>query len=278
MRFSFLLSSVILSAVLSACVSGQRPIASTSSQPPAAIALSVERWQQDIPVLKTVQSIGFENLHGNLVVKTAENGNVGIVAVEQRLGKKPEKAKVVVTQKGTELLVSIVYASDATLGIATKVDGHLKGRVDLAVFVPRHIALRLRTSYGDLSGRKLHNPTVAFSQSGRVAVVNTLPSQIESDSGTVILLPSDCAAAYASSAKTKGKLALIDVPTYCPLWVEVQAKSLTLGQTPVVLADGRWRHQFPNDAIAPSQASGKMHIDAPNAAVTLSLMQQRNPF
>jgi hypothetical protein len=175
------------------------------------------------------------------------------------------------------LYISIVYPTDATLGANALIDGHLKGRVDLAVFVPKRIALDLRTSYGELSGRKLHNPTVAHSQSGRVSVVNTMPSQIESDSGTVIFLPSDCAAANTSSAKTNGKLALIDVPSYCQLFVEVQAKSLTLGQTPVVLVDGKWQRQFPKVDVS-TETSGKMHIDAPNAAVTLSLMQQKNPF
>jgi hypothetical protein len=72
-------------------------------------------------------------------------------------------------------------------------------------------------------------------------------------------------------------LALIDVPTYCPLLLEVRAKSLTLGQTPITV-NGLWQRQFPESFTANGHSSAKMHINAPNAAVTLSLMQQKNAF
>jgi hypothetical protein len=140
-------------ALLGACVSGTHRNANAPLKSSEAIALAIERWQQDIPLAKSMQSIHFENLHGNLVVKNGENGNVGIVAVEQRLGKKPEKAKVAMEQRGSDLYVSIAYPSDATLGADALVDGHLKGRVDLAVFVPKYITLNLRTSFGELGGQ-----------------------------------------------------------------------------------------------------------------------------
>ena len=244
----------------------------------AQIPYQIERWQRDVDVTGAIKSVKIENLHGNLTVKQTSATSVGIQGVEQKLGQTPEAATLAVRTVDGQLQLSISYASDAITGADAKVDGHLKGRVDLAVFVPRGIALELRTSFADLVVRKLHNPIQANSSSGRISVSTTLASELTSQTGNIIYLPSDCPAAIGAKISTNGARAVVDVPTYCALRLDVNAKSLILGQVPEALNAGHWQRQFPNASTPSSPNDAVMRIAAPKAELTLSLMQEKNNF
>ena len=271
MRQNYLLAALIPVA-LTACVSN------SPEKSAASIPYKIERWQKDVDLPKSVRLIRFENLHGNVVLKNSPDALVGIAATEQRLGDKPEVAELVVEIQGEVANFKIIYASDATKGADAKVDGHLKGRVDLAVFVPDRMPLEVSTSFGSLAGRKLHNPVTANTGSGNLSIASTLRSHLKSETGRVIFLPSDCDAASGSTVETRGTDALVDVPTYCNLLVRVQAKSLLVGQLPGVLSDGRWQKRYPEKDGNSAGVAPELQIDSPNAALTLTLMTQKNLF
>lgn len=263
---------LLVPTLFAACVS--KPVEKQET----SIPYTIERWQKDVDIPKSVRVIKFENLHGNLVLKNTPNSVIGIAAAEQRLGRKPEVAQLIVDIQGDVANFKISYPSDATKGVDAKVDGHLKGRVDLAVFVPDRLSLVLRTSFGSLEGRKLHNPVIATSRSGNLSVASTFGVRLESESGKVVFLPSDCEAANASSVKTGGTEVLVDVPTYCDLLVRAHANSLRVGQEQVNLADKRWQKRFPENTSDTNALAPELKVEAPNAAVTLMLMSQKNLF
>lgn len=274
------LKMLVISAVLltlNAC-SGTPKDALRPTADATQIPYQIERWQRDIDVTDAIKSIKIENLHGNLTLKQTDAASVGIQGVEQKLGRTPEPATFEVRTVDGQLQLSISYASDAISGADAKVDGHLKGRVDLAVFVPRGIALELQTSFADLVVRKLHNPIRANSDSGRISVSTSLASELTSQTGNISYLPSDCPAANGAKISTNGARAIVDVPTYCALRLDVNAKSLILGQEPVALNSGHWQRQFPNASTPSSANDAVMRIAAPKAELTLSLMQEKNNF
>ncbi len=262
---------------LSACNSAKK-IAPAPVADAAQIPYKIERWQRDIELTDTITSIKIENLHGNLTLKQTDAASIGIQGVEQKLGRKPEHARFEVSTVGSQLQLSIIYASDAVSGANARVDGHLKGRVDLAVFVPKDVALELRTSYGDLVVRKLHNSIRAKSGSGRISVSTSQVSELISQTGNVNYLPSDCAAASGAKIQTNGKRAVVDVPVYCALRLDVHAESLILGQKSVVLMAGHWQRQFPQEQQPDLAATPVMQIATPKAALTLSVMREKNSF
>ncbi len=264
---------------LSACNSTQKTsLAPTSGA--AQVPYQIERWQRDIAFTAAIKSIKIENLHGNLTLKQTDADSIGIQGVEQKLGDVPEAAQFEVRTVNGQLQLSIRYASDAIDGADARVDGHLKGRVDLAVFVPKGVALELRTSFADLVARKLHNPIQARSNSGRISVSTSLASDLTSETGNISYLPSDCAAAMGTKIQTNGTRALVDVPVYCALRLDAHAKTLIVGQESTALNDGRWQKQFPTaDKSEPSLPNDAvMLIAAPNAELTLSLMHIKNSF
>lgn len=268
--------SVLLVSV-NACTSSVK----TTSVPVAAAAqvpYQIERWQRDIELTDAIKSIKIENLHGNLILKQTRASSIGVQGVEQKLGQTPEAAQLQVRTLDGQLQLAIIYASDALTGADAKVDGHLKGRVDLAVFVPKAIALELQTSFADLVVRKLHNPIRAESDSGRISVSTSLASELISKTGNISYLPSDCAAASGVKIRTNGARVVVDVPTYCALRLDVNAKSLIVGQQPVALKAGHWQRQYPSTAKTSSSTDAVMRIAAPLAELTLSLMQQKNSF
>ena len=264
---------------LGACNIAQKivpdPIADTAELP-----YKIERWQRDIELTAAIKSIKVENLHGNLTLKQTDAASIGIQGVEQKLGRTPEHARLEVSTVGGQLQLSIIYASDAVSGTDARVDGHLKGRVDLAVFVPKDVALELRTSHGDLVVRRLHNPIRAQSGSGRISVSTSQVSELISQTGNINYLPSDCAAASGAKIHTNGKRAVVDVPVYCPLLLDVYAESLILGQKSVALTAGHWQRQFPQEQQPQPNlaATPVMQIATPNAALTLSVMREKNSF
>jgi hypothetical protein len=264
---------------LNACNSAQKTVTAPAADA-AQVPYKIERWQRDIELTDAITSIKIENLHGNLTLKQTDAASIGIQGVEQKLGLTPEHARFEVSTVGSQLQLSIIYASDAVSGADARVDGHLKGRVDLAVFVPKDVALELRTSYGDLVVRRLHNPMRAQSGSGRISVSTSQVSELISQTGNINYLPSDCAAASGAKIQTNGARAVVDVPVYCALRLDVHAKSLILGQKPVALTAGRWQQQFPQ-AQKPQPnlaATPVMQIATPNAALTLSVMREKNNF
>ena len=264
---------------LNACTSSAK-VNRAPTADAAQVPYQIERWQRDIELTDAIKSIKIENLHGNLTLKQTDATGIGIQGIEQKLGHTPEAAKFEVRTVGGQLQISISYASDALTGADAKVDGHLKGRVDLAVFVPRAIALELQTSFADLVVRKLHNPIQARSDSGRISVSTSVASELTSQTGNISYLPSDCAAASGVNIRTNGARAVVDVPVYCALQVDVNAKSLIVGQESVALNAGRWHRQYPY-ALKPQPARSSaavMRIAAPNAELTLSLMQEKNNF
>ena len=244
----------------------------------AQVPYQIERWQRDIELTKAITSIKIQNLHGNLTLKQTDAAGIGVQAVEQKLGSTPETANFEARTVDGQLQLAIIYASDAVTGADAKVDGHLKGRVDLAVFVPRAIALELQTSFADLVVRKLHNPIHAQTDSGSISVSTSLASELTSQTGNISYLPSDCAAASGVKIRTNGAYAVVDVPTYCTLLLDVNAKSLIVGQEPVALQAGHWQRQYPNAAKLSSSTDAVMRIAAPKAELTLSLMQEKNNF
>ena len=274
--FSKFVAIIGLLFSISACIRNQKSSVAPTTDA-AQVPYQIERWQRDIEFTDTIKSIKIENLHGNLTLKQTEAASIGIQGVEQRLGRTPEAAQFEVRTVDGQLQLAIRYASDAISGA---VDGHLKGRVDLAVFVPKNVALELRTSFADLVARKLHNPIQARSDSGRISVSTSLASDLISETGNVIYLPSDCAAAMGAKIQTNGARALVDVPIYCVLRLDVRAKSLIVGQDPVALTAGRWQQIFPTTAKpqATSSSDAVMLIAAPKGELTLSLMQNKNNF
>ncbi len=277
--FSKFVAIIGLLFSISACIRNPKSSVAPSTDA-AQVPYQIERWQRDIEFTDAIKSIKIENLHGNLTLKQTEAASIGIQGVEQRLGRTPEAAQFEVRTVDGQLQLAIRYASDAINGADARVDGHLKGRVDLAVFVPKNVALELRTSFADLVARKLHNPIQARSDSGRISVSTSLASNLISETGNVIYLPSDCAAAMGAKIQTNGARALVDVPIYCVLRLDVRAKSLIVGQDPVALTAGRWQQLFPTTAKpqATSSSDAVMLIAAPKGELTLSLMQNKNNF
>lgn len=172
---------LLLLLLLSLCGPALASTPEASADPP----YTVERQRLIHEFKGERPRVVIHNPHGDVRVRTDPQRSLGVAAVIQLIGEEPERPKFEVDNQAEQLSLRIVYPSDAKIGEAGLVNGYRKGRVDLAVFVPKDVPLELHTLDGTVQLRGGGQDVTARTQSGRIEVSTSAAFDLESDSGDV---------------------------------------------------------------------------------------------
>lgn len=191
---------------------------------PAPVAVAVERERRDLALAPDTQLIRIVNPHGSVGVRNVREALVGVQATVQRIGDHGEEPTIRIEQQGATALVEIGYASDATTGTDAPVDGHRKGRVDLAVFVPPAILVEVETTYGNIELRRLDNDARARSRDGRIVGAGTGFLDLASETGAVRAFPMSGKWIQPLRFATRTGPIFVDVPGYGEITLDARTK------------------------------------------------------
>ncbi len=147
--------------------------------------------------VESVQRLSLTNRYGNVHVRPASSGLVGITAVVQ-------------CRRTVEAMPLAESRSDDALTL--EVDGGDCARVDLTAHVDPTVALRLETDSGSIEARKLGNAISAHSTSGDISVVSDGPLEASSFSGTVRLNPITPKWRHTHSIRTETGDVIVVIP------------------------------------------------------------------
>lgn len=169
-NFSGLLCIALL---LSAC--STPPARSDKTLAPSAStdAVRVERVDREFALDKSIHKIDIINRYGEINIKRHDEAEVGVHAVIQRLP--PDFAKVTIESR----------RENGVLHITTNVPDDKSGRIDIAVFVSKSIALVLTTEDSRISVKQWHAPIQATSKAGEIRASSLQRLDLHTDSGQI---------------------------------------------------------------------------------------------
>ena len=160
-------------------VSKSAEVASTTNAPPK---LEIITREEHFPIEKGVTRLVLRNPHGDVRLRIADQGKVGIYATIQRIGEQPLDPTFDVRQNAGIFELTVRYPNDA----AVKARGnHLLGRVDIGVWVPSSMALDIATTDGLLQARRISSPLLARTLSGALEVTSVGDLDVETVSGRI---------------------------------------------------------------------------------------------
>lgn len=131
---------------------------------------------QDEPIIQSSEGITLINAttkNGKVTVQPSTDQQIQIIATyripafdEQQALAKKEKLRLDIKQQGTNLNAEVVYPSKSWIG-------GMNESVDLAIFLPREIAVALKTSNGSIEISGMENVVHAKTSNGKITVVDS---------------------------------------------------------------------------------------------------------
>ena len=207
--------------VLAGCAApSQRAVDPASTSLPYTIV----RTQRDLALGTDIRRIRIVNPHGNVVVRNTGQRLIGVRSVIQRLGVRPEIEQVALDTLGDSAALEVAYPSDPLRGTDVRVQGHRKGRVDLAVFVPTGMLVEVTTTYGKIDVRRIDNDVVAQTREGTLVAAATGYLHLTSDSGEIRAWPMRGKASQGYDLTTRTGNIVADVPIYGELDLRVRTR------------------------------------------------------
>jgi hypothetical protein len=174
---------------LAACAN-QRPVAQSPvdvAPPPPREGYRIETMRVAIPVDARVVRLHLVNPHGDVRVRMHDLEEVGIVATVQLIGEQPTRPEFAHALKGDELGVRVTYRwGEPTYDPETGQADHGRGRADLAVFVPRRLALALGSLDGRIQVRRATGHVEATSRGGLVEVSTAGTLDLRTERGRAV--------------------------------------------------------------------------------------------
>ena len=197
-RFPFRIVAAASLCLLGACA------APTPAPGPDAAKVRIERVDKAFDLDQGIHRVAIDNPWGEINVRSSDDREVGIHAVIQRLPPRFAQASLRSHRDGDTLHIDVAFDRERADAQASA------GRVDLAVYLPREIALALRTRDSRIAANKRAGAIEATTDSGAIVVssrdrlvLHTRSGQIraiafgahwngateiESDSGNIVVL------------------------------------------------------------------------------------------
>jgi hypothetical protein len=207
----------------------------------------IEREQYDIALTDAVKRVRVVNPHGDVTVKATDAQSVGVYAIVQHIGAEPEAPIITTDAQSDTALVTVRYASDATLGADALVNGYRKGRVDLGIFLPAEPLLEIESTFGNVNVKPIFNGVHVRGRDGRVTVATSGAIQISTDSGPIDAWPMSGKFAEPMVVRSRSGRIQADVPLYGEISFSVVTSGAIDSQVELDLsttADGRQRGTF----------------------------------
>lgn len=220
----FAIVGSLLSATLLGCAASERT--GRSIAPAADVPYTIERLERDLLLGDGVRTIRIINPHGNVAIRNTQQRLLGVRAVVQKIGAKPESATITMGARGDVALLEVSYPSDAAHGTDRLVEGHRKGRADLAVFLPPRMRVEINTTFGNIDVRRVDDDIVARTREGTLVAAATGFLQLTTDSGDLRAWPMSGKASEAFILTTRSGNIVADVPLYGDIKLEAR----TLGR------------------------------------------------
>jgi hypothetical protein len=239
-------AAALLAALLIGCASGPLP----KLEPPAARDVAtppveITRERVAIALEPTTRVLSIDNPHGEIRVRVGAPGEVGIVAVLQRIGVDGVAPTIGHATKGDAVSVEVQHPLGAPpVDLASGRADHARGRADLAVFVPPGIALDLQTLDGRIQVRRAGGDVSARSIGGIVDVSAAGALRLRSERARVVARQESGHWTGESRVESDSGAILVAVPTFGDVDLEVDSGGAIsvdpgLAITVQVAADGR---------------------------------------
>lgn len=250
-KFYSFLVVLFFSLTLSNCASfkkepmAQTELETTTPQTPVEII----KQQQDIALWKTLSSLKITNNHGNIFIRHTDEAFIGVISTMQLIGDTPETGDINIQKQKKQLIVSIDYSSDKTIGVNTLVDGHKKGRVDLLVYVPNEIELDLTSSYGSIDIKRLSNNSIITTASGKVKLSGSGQTNIKTISGDIYAYLYNPKWQSKSSIHTKQGNIVFTFPDLSDLNMTVSSLNKILSNFNAIIQSNKGLYVFKHHAL-----------------------------
>ena len=171
--------------IISSCSKNTKRAISQDNNLSESIKVAIEKEQNDISVTPSHKKLTVNNPHGNIYIRKTEEPFVGVFSTMQLIGEDAEEAKINIENNSKNIKIDISYSSDKTIGVNTLINGHKKGRVDLVVYVPKQLIIKLKTTYGSINVKRIDNEVDLSTTSGSVKLSSRGRLNIETVSGDV---------------------------------------------------------------------------------------------
>lgn len=171
------------------CVAGLCAVASVGAdETPSPVGDPAESWRLEAVEWKAdlspeVSRIAIVNHHGNLQVRGAEEGKVEVVGHRQRHADDPRLPDVLLERRDGEMTVEVRYPPEEA-GFKAP-DTWRKRRIDITVYVPKTLPLRVETLHGRALVKGYAGDIDAVSESGPVQIVTSGAVSARSNHGDV---------------------------------------------------------------------------------------------
>ena len=182
---SMLLMVLSIFLFFGACSKNKKTQELSNNQTSEKTKVTIEKSQQDISIKTSHKHLIINNPHGNIYIRKTSEPFIGILSTMQLIGDSSERADIKIKNKSNTIKLNITYPSDKTLGVNELINGHVKGRVDLLVYVPSHLKLKLVTTYGSINVKRVDNDIDLYTTTGSVKFSSKGRPNITTVSGDV---------------------------------------------------------------------------------------------
>ena len=212
------LAAALTAVLLAGCAaSANKPRAPQTGSEAAEPPYRIERQQYDLVLTPEVRRVRVINAHGDVTVKATSANSVGVYAIVQLIGAQPEAPIITTEVRGDEALVEVRYASDATIGADTFIDGYRKGRVDLGMFIPTGPRVEIESTFGAVNVKPISNDVHVRGREGRVTVATSGAIQVATDSGPIDAWPMTGKFGEPMRVRSRSGRIQADVPLYAEI-------------------------------------------------------------
>lgn len=172
---------VVSTCLLAGCASAPAPQA-IAADPPFVI----ERVDKALSLPQGRVTVHIDNPWGSVNVRGTDTHEIIVHAVVQRIGVDPDRARIELAGDAQDASLNIAFERAARDCARRLPGGERIGRVDLAVFVPRNVAVDVKVGCdGTLSTDLIRGDLAARTESGRITASATGQVDLESASGRI---------------------------------------------------------------------------------------------
>lgn len=184
-----------------------------------------------------VTLVAVDNPWGEINVRDHGRHEVGMHAVVQRLPPRFAEARFESRREGDILHIEVHLE-----GLDRATPDTSQGRADIALYIPKQVALSLRTDSGRIATRKRDGAVEARSRSGEIQAASKQRLVVHSGSGQVRAMAMGANWSGTSEIETDSGRAIVLVPTFGDVTLDAQTGGTLrsgFGLSIHTLADGR---------------------------------------
>jgi hypothetical protein len=197
------IAATAFALALGACTSTPTRMDGTAGEP------RLERIDRVFTLGPEVARVAVDNPWGEINVRDHARHEVGIHAVVQRLAPRHARARFESRIDGDTLYVEVHLE-----GLDRARPDTSQGRADIALYVPKQVALLLRTDAGRIATRKRDGAVEAHSRSGEIQAASRQRLVVRSGSGQVRAMLMGERWTGTSEIETDSGRAVVLVPTF----------------------------------------------------------------